>query len=97
METNFTLNKNQEIILNFVMNDKNTFITGFAGSGKSFLIETLCKEFNKKGKIYGLAAMTGCAAILINGTTLHNLLSIGLAKGEFLKIELKDDNLILKE
>ena len=82
METNFTLNKNQEIILNFVMNDKNTFITGFAGSGKSFLIETLCKEFNKKGKIYGLAAMTGCAAILINGTTLHNLLSIGLAKGE---------------
>ena len=82
METIFKLNKNQEIILNFVMNDKNTFITGFAGSGKSFLIETLCKEFNKKGKIYGLAAMTGCAAILINGTTLHNLLSIGLAKGE---------------
>ena len=77
-----TLNEKQKIILNFVMNDKNTFITGFAGSGKSFLIETLCKEFNKKGKIYGLAAMTGCAAILINGTTLHNLLSIGLAKGE---------------
>ena len=48
METIFKLNKNQEIILNFVMNDKNTFITGFAGSGKSFLIETLCKEFNKK-------------------------------------------------
>ena len=77
-----TLNEKQKIILNFVMNDKNTFITGFAGSGKSYLIDFICKEFDKQGKVYGLAAMTGCAAILINGTTLHNLLSIGLAKGD---------------
>jgi ATP-dependent DNA helicase PIF1 len=77
-----TLNEKQEIILNFVMNGKNTFITGFAGSGKSYLIDFICKEFDKQGKVYGLSAMTGCAAILINGTTLHNLLSIGLAKGD---------------
>lgn len=82
MDTLATLNEKQKIILNFVMNDKNTFITGFAGSGKSYLIDFICKEFDKQGKVYGLSAMTGCATILINGTTLHNLLSIGLAKGD---------------
>lgn len=61
MDTLATLNEKQKIILNFVMNDKNTFITGFAGSGKSYLIDFICKEFDKQGKVYGLSAMTGCA------------------------------------
>ena len=53
-----TLNEKQKIILNFVMNDKNTFITGFAGSGKSYLIDFICKEFNKKGFQFNRIAYT---------------------------------------
>jgi ATP-dependent DNA helicase PIF1 len=72
------LNEKQKNILGSIENGKNAFITGFAGSGKSFLIEYICK-INKK---IALTAMTGCAALLINGKTLHSTLGIGLGKGE---------------
>ena len=73
-----TLNEKQKNILISIENGKNAFITGFAGSGKSFLTEYICK-INKK---IALTAMTGCASLLINGKTLHSTLGIGLGKGE---------------
>ena len=74
------LNTKQQLILDYIANGNNTFITGFAGSGKSYLISFICTVL--KNKIFGLSAMTGCAAILIGGNTLHSLLSIGLAKDD---------------
>ena len=77
-----SLNKKQCAILEKVLNGENAFITGFAGSGKSYLIEYIYRTFLEQGKKVALTAMTGCAALLINGKTLHSSLGIGLAKGE---------------
>jgi ATP-dependent DNA helicase PIF1 len=78
------LNKKQKIILDLVLNGRNIFITGCAGSGKSYLTDHICEIL--KNKNIGLTAMTGCAALLVNGKTLHNFLGIGLAKGESMDI-----------
>ena len=75
------LNASQISALDSIKNCKNTFITGFPGSGKSYLIESVCKYFKESKINYGLTALTGCAAILIGGRTLHSFLGIGLAKG----------------
>jgi len=76
-----TLNQKQKSILTSILDGKNAFITGFAGSGKSFLIKYIHRVLKEQGKTIELTAMTGCAALLINGKTLHSALGIGLAKG----------------
>ena len=76
-----SLNEKQKLILEKVINGKNIFITGFAGSGKSYLIQSICESFIQNNKSFALTAMTGCAAVLINGRTLHSTLGIGLGKG----------------
>ena len=76
-----TLNEKQKSILTSILDGKNAFITGFAGSGKSYLIEYIYRVLIERGKIVELTALTGCAALLINGKTLHSALGIGLAKG----------------
>lgn len=77
-----TLNTKQRQVLEKILNGENAFVTGFAGSGKSYLIEYIYKTLKDQGKSVALTAMTGCAALLINGKTLHSALGIGLAKGE---------------
>jgi len=72
------LNKKQQLALDSIDNGKNAFITGFAGSGKSFLTSSICEKL--KNKNYALTAMTGCASVLIDGTTLHSFMGIGLAQ-----------------
>jgi ATP-dependent DNA helicase PIF1 len=71
-----TLNPEQQRALDDVVNEHNVFITGGAGVGKSFLVSHIVKHTPG----IAVTAMTGCAALLINGTTLHSHLGIGLAK-----------------
>jgi len=57
-------------------------ITGPAGTGKSFLINTIkeyCIENNIK---YAITALTGVAATIINGSTLHRWSGLGLINKE---------------
>ena len=77
-----TLNVKQREISEKIKSGKNAFITGFAGSGKSYLIDHICNILRENKKSYAKTAMTGCAAILIDGYTLHSTLGIGLGKGE---------------
>lgn len=57
----------------------NVYLRGSAGTGKTYTIICL-KEWAKRRYIrVGITAMTGCAALLINGSTLHSFLGIGLA------------------
>ena len=72
------LNEKQRNILEDILKGKNAFITGFAGSGKSYLTSYIYESL--KNKNVALTAMTGCASVLINGRTLHSTLGIGLAK-----------------
>ena len=71
------MNPEQQRALDDVLAGRNVFITGGAGVGKSFLVNEIVSSAKKH---IGVCAMTGSAALLINGTTLHSYLGIGLAK-----------------
>ena len=81
-----TLNKEQEDALVDVMSGKNVFITGGAGVGKSFLVQEIVKSFFKSKKTIGVCGMTGCAALIIGGMTVHSFLGIGLGKESAMKL-----------
>lgn len=59
-----------------VTGNKNLFITGPAGTGKTFLLNKIIEEETKKGKSLLLCAPTGIAAINIGGETLHKVFHI---------------------
>lgn len=73
-----TLNKEQIYWCNQVLDGNHTFLTGIAGSGKSYVIQFLF-DFLTANYIYvGKTAMTGVAALLISAQTAHSFLGIGL-------------------
>jgi ATP-dependent DNA helicase PIF1 len=65
-----------------VQSGKNIFLTGPAGSGKSYLIREILLWAESVGKKVGLTALTGCAALLlgIKAKTLHSWAGVGLAR-----------------
>lgn len=71
----------QHLCFEKYLNNENIFITGPAGTGKSYLIKTIVNDAEKKEKKIKVCAMTGCAAILLQckATTLHMFSGIGLA------------------
>lgn len=73
----------QLIILHRVLEGRNTFISGSAGTGKTFLLKLLIKKLTEKfgEEAVGVTASTGIAALNINGQTLHSFGGIGLASG----------------
>lgn len=64
------LNTEQASAANAVLQDKrNVYISGMAGSGKSYLIEHIRQQCNRS---YQVCAPTGIAALNIKGTTIHS-------------------------
>lgn len=78
----------QKYAFNRFKNGENLFITGQAGTGKTFLIKKLVDHLNQNNVPYKVCALTGCAAILLDcdATTLHSFMGIGIAKGDANKI-----------
>lgn len=74
------MNEKQLEAFELVKNGNNIFLTGSAGTGKSFTIKKIVEylEINKIN--YALTALTGCAASLINGQTLHSYFCLGIDK-----------------
>jgi ATP-dependent DNA helicase PIF1 len=70
------LSESQRLAADVIEEGKNVFITGCAGSGKSYLLHYL-KE-NIKNKYLQITATTGVAAINISGTTLHSWAGLGM-------------------
>ena len=56
-------------------------MTGPAGCGKSFLVRQMNKYAMENNKNIAVTALTGAAAALISGLTLHGWAGIGLANG----------------
>ena len=59
--------------------NKNVFLSGYAGTGKSFLIQkfiltTLSKKFP-------ILASTGAASVLVGGRTFHSFFGLGILEG----------------
>ena len=78
------LSLEQEITLNKFHEGCNLFLTGPAGTGKSFLIDLMVKSAEQRGLNIQVTAMTGVAAVLLGkrARTIHSWSGIQLAKDE---------------
>ena len=72
------MNEKQLEALMIIKNKQNLFLTGSAGTGKSYTINKIVEYFDNNNIKFGLTALTGCAASLINGQTLHSYLCLGI-------------------
>ena len=72
------LNEKQMLVYTAVRRGQSVFYTGCAGTGKSYLLGALVASLPKKTT--WVTAMTGIAALNIQGRTLHSQAGIGLAR-----------------
>ena len=70
------LTRSQQRAYNTIMAGFNVFLTGHAGTGKSFLTRKAIEDLQEAGKRVAVAAPTGIAAINVGGTTLHRLFQL---------------------
>ena len=63
------LNEKQKIAMAAMRSGANVFLSGEAGTGKSFVLNQFLAECNPKETL--ICAATGVAAINIHGTTIH--------------------------
>jgi ATP-dependent exoDNAse (exonuclease V) alpha subunit len=70
------LNYEQKSALEILRGSDNVFLTGAAGSGKSFLLRAFLQE-----KPIPVLASTGAAAILVGGRTFHSFFGLGIMEG----------------
>lgn len=76
------LNEEQQKAAAHILKGHNVFVTGSAGTGKSYLLRYVIQELLTKHGDEGVAvtAPTGIAAININGMTVHSFAGIGIGK-----------------
>lgn len=71
MPTSLNLTQDQQTALNAVNTGRNVFITGGAGTGKSYLLRAIVYSLRSSGKNVIVCAPTGIAAANIGGMTIH--------------------------
>ena len=78
------LNPEQQLAYDTILGGKSCFITGPGGTGKSFLLQRIERDYRAKtGRKVAITAMTGCAALLLGpyAKTLHSWAGVGLGRG----------------
>lgn len=71
------LNIQQQEAFNCIMELKNNyFLTGFAGTGKSYLVHSIIEECKKQNIEIAVASTTWSSAVDIGGTTYHSLFGL---------------------
>ena len=78
-KTTIDLSVEQSAALDLLRSGENIFLTGGAGSGKSFLIRQYMKEIDSKE--LPILASTGAAAVLLGGRTFHSFFGLGIMDG----------------
>jgi ATP-dependent DNA helicase PIF1 len=73
------LNTEQLYSLELLKGSGNIFLTGAAGTGKSFLLKQFMKEIDSDD--LPILASTGAAAILVGGRTFHSFFGLGIFEG----------------
>ena len=73
----FEDNEDLKKIDDFIRNGDNVFVTGFAGTGKSYILNKLKEKYKKKLTI---TSTTGIAAVNVKGQTLHSWAGVGLCR-----------------
>jgi ATP-dependent DNA helicase PIF1 len=68
------LSPEQDFALRLFKNRENLFLTGAAGTGKSYLIKRMIYESHQKGMEIQVCALTGIAAVILNckARTIHS-------------------------
>ena len=74
------LSPSQQDAYHLFTQGKNIFISGQAGTGKSYIIDMMNKYAHSQNKRIQVTALTGCAALLLNmkATTIHSWGGIGI-------------------
>ena len=74
------LSPSQQHAYDLFTQGKNIFISGQAGTGKSFIINMIYNHAKLHHKKINVTALTGCAALLLNmkATTIHSWGGIGI-------------------
>ena len=81
------LSASQQSAFDSYIKGSNLFISGYAGTGKSYLINTIYEHAKHNNKDIQVTAMTGCAAVLLkNAKTLHSWAGIGLGTSPINKL-----------
>lgn len=78
-KTPIELSPEQADALELLRSGENVFLTGGAGSGKSFLIRHFMKDIDPKEM--PILASTGAAAVLLGGRTFHSFFGLGIMEG----------------
>jgi len=74
-----SLSSSQERALKLLKGDRNIFVTGAAGTGKSFLLQEFLRTQTRE--TFPVLASTGVAAILLGGRTFHSFFGLGIFEG----------------
>jgi ATP-dependent DNA helicase PIF1 len=77
--TEIVLSADQKEALEVLDTDDSVFLTGEAGSGKSYVIRQFLR--GKDQKMYPSLASTGAAAVLVGGRTFHSFMGLGILEG----------------
>lgn len=73
-----TLNDDQRDAFDrMIQGDQNFFLTGNAGTGKSYLANVFAKACRMNGRNVAKCAPTGIAAVAIDGVTIHSMFRLG--------------------
>jgi len=67
------------VTIDKLQNNKNIFLTGGAGVGKTTITREVIKDFESQAKKVAKLASTGMAATLIGGQTLHSFFDFGIS------------------
>jgi len=73
------LSLEQKECFDAAMSDRNVFISGAGGVGKSFLVNEIIKEFKARERNCSVTASTGVAALNVGGVTIHSFLGTAIA------------------
>lgn len=65
---------------------KNIFLTGPAGTGKSYCVNLLFKFLEEQNIFFGKTATTGVAALNVGGITIHSWSGMGLADEDGMRL-----------
>lgn len=73
------LTEEQNSAFQYMMSDRNVFVTGGAGTGKSHVIRQFLRQIEPTQ--FPILASTGAAAVLIGGRTFHSFFGLGIMEG----------------
>lgn len=89
----------QQLAFDCMEQGKNVFLTGDAGTGKSYVVNKFIESCKKKGKQIVICAPTGVAAINIGGVTIHRVFKLPIRPlietAKSIPLTLKDADIFL--